>query len=238
VFRQRDVVHRQDQIRMLRQRRGGECCVVRAGHDIILPDNGRREGGCDAVDARIVVGQLAEQVGAQPGAGAAAERVQEQEALERVAGLSLLADSLQQRLAVLGAEVVSAARPVVAAAAAVGQPLRGSEQPGERASEQLAQHALLHVDQHRASTQAADGPGAVAHRQRSRRVSARVHVLEEARQRLVVAAAAAQLHVLAQRLLPEAAAHLVAALANLQRDHLSRHLAEPAPRGGAARHVC
>jgi hypothetical protein len=68
----------------------------------------------------------------------------------------------------------------------------------------------------------ADCAASVAQRQRRGRLGARVDVSEEAAQRLVVPPALVGGRVLAQRQLPEAAADLVAALANLARGAAER----------------
>ena len=81
----------------------------------------------EPVNVRELILQQRQQEGAQAGAGAAAQAVHQQEALQAVALLHRAADLVQQRGAVLGPVVAVPARPVVAAAAAVRHQLLAVE---------------------------------------------------------------------------------------------------------------
>lgn len=89
--------------------------------------------------------------------------------------------------------------------------------------QEIVQHALLHVDEHGPRLERPDWARAVSDREHVRRLAPAVDILEEGAQRVVVAAARVVRGVLTEGELPEAAADLVPALANLCTEERTRH---------------
>ena len=155
---QRGVVEGHDDVRAEGERGDAECGVERLEDGVRPPAafaaaavREERRGAVD--DVRELVGDALEKRRSREGAGAAAERVDEQEALEGVARLRLAPDGVHDAVREGGGAVVRDREVAARAdARAVAHDAVGAEQPAEGAAGDGVHRARLEVAQHRAGT--------------------------------------------------------------------------------------
>eukprot|EP00962_Isochrysis_galbana_P009216 scaffold2575_cov101-Isochrysis_galbana.AAC.1 len=206
---ERLVVDEERLVRVLHQLVNGEHAVVRL--DDGVRHLGRREDRVRAHDAiGVLLADLGDEQGAHAGAGAAAKRVRQCEALETVAALGLLAHDVEHGVNELGALGVVALGPVVAGARLAEDKVVRAEDLAKGARADRVHGARLEVHQ--------DGAGHVAAARRLVVVHVDALQLEV---RVAVVGAGGVDAMLIRDNLPEFSADLVAALASLDGDDLT-----------------
>ena len=190
-------------IGMLNQLRGGQEGVIWRGDNVVI--FARQDRSDKSVGAGQLVSYRPQQVRTEPGAGAATERMHHREALQRVAASGGPAHCIDEDFAVDRPVHLMAVRPVVPGPRDVGDDLLAVEEVAQRPTQCRSHDPFFHIDEDCARTK----------RTRVGAPLCVIHVGEVCGERLVEHPEAVVKDVLAKDEIPETAAYLVAALADL-----------------------